>query len=90
MKVNGSPLNFPGAALPADYALDLYYIYLLVLGVPARWRTPPFPLRKNRCPLAHCGFVTVFAAPKHFGLWHLGILQAKGNATAYPKMSSLK
>ncbi len=49
----------PGAVLPTYVALDLYYIYWSILGVPARWRTPPFPLRKNRCALANCSLVTV-------------------------------
>jgi hypothetical protein len=48
-------------------------------------------LRTGKLQFSYCSsFVTVFADPKLAGLLYLGILQAKGNATAHPKMGSLK
>jgi hypothetical protein len=44
----------------------------------------PFPFWKNRCVLANCSFVAVFAAPKLAGLWHMGRIEGKGQQTAEP------
>jgi hypothetical protein len=40
--------------------------------------------------LANCSFAKVFATPKLAALRHLGRLQVKNNATAHPKIGSLK
>jgi hypothetical protein len=49
-----------------------------------------FHLREHRCALANFDFAVIFGAPKIVGYGTWGAWQVKGNATAHPKISSLK
>jgi hypothetical protein len=49
------------------------------------WRTPAFPLRKNRCTLENCGFAAVFTALKVSELEYLGRITGEEQRYGSPK-----
>ncbi len=85
----GQYQHLPDAASPAYVALDLFYVSWSKLGVPARRGTcihHHFPCRKI---IARWQIVIVPPLSLlDYSTW--GLLQAKGNAMAHPKMGSLK